>query len=367
LPAGLVYVDVAAGWEHNVARRSDGSAVAWGRNDYGQCNVPALPSGLTYVEVTASYGFSAAVRSDGSVVAWGENETGQCDVPALPAGLSYMEVRAEQTQAVARRSDGSVIGWGNGGVPAPALPVGLTYVDVQAGGYFAVARRSDGTAVAWGSLYSPGVPPSLPAGVSYSSIAAGFGHALARCSDGIAIGWGWNDYGQSNIPPPPPGFAYADLSGGTYHSLARLAPLPACGGISHYCWPAAPNTVSTTGATFSIDGCPSLTANNLVFTVTGLPHSGVGIFYYGSVQKHLPFGAGWRCGGRSMQRVGPPLISDLSGVVTYPVHLSQSLIYRGSNAITPGSAWNFQYWYRDPPASVTTFNLSDAWNVVFAP
>jgi len=27
--------------------------VAWGSNQFGQCNVPALPPGLTYVEVAA--------------------------------------------------------------------------------------------------------------------------------------------------------------------------------------------------------------------------------------------------------------------------------------------------------------------------
>ena len=45
------FVEVAAGRYHTVARRSDGTVVAWGDNWYGQCNVPALPSGLTYVEV----------------------------------------------------------------------------------------------------------------------------------------------------------------------------------------------------------------------------------------------------------------------------------------------------------------------------
>ena len=45
LPGGLTYVEIAAGGHHTVARRSDGSVVAWGCNNYGQCNVPALPAG----------------------------------------------------------------------------------------------------------------------------------------------------------------------------------------------------------------------------------------------------------------------------------------------------------------------------------
>jgi hypothetical protein len=36
--------------DHTVARR-DGSVVAWGDDQSGQCQVPALPAGLTYVEI----------------------------------------------------------------------------------------------------------------------------------------------------------------------------------------------------------------------------------------------------------------------------------------------------------------------------
>src|SRR6188768_430427 len=45
------FVEVQAGHYSTVARRSDGSVVAWGRNDFGGCNAPVLPGGLTYVEV----------------------------------------------------------------------------------------------------------------------------------------------------------------------------------------------------------------------------------------------------------------------------------------------------------------------------
>ena len=77
-----------------VARRSDGSVVAWGHNGWGQCNAPALPSGLSYVEIAAGNAHTVARRSDGSVVAWGNNQFGQLNVPALPAGLTYVEIAA---------------------------------------------------------------------------------------------------------------------------------------------------------------------------------------------------------------------------------------------------------------------------------
>ena len=47
LPPGLTYVEIAGGGIHTIARRSDGSVVAWGDNYYGQLDVPALPPGLT--------------------------------------------------------------------------------------------------------------------------------------------------------------------------------------------------------------------------------------------------------------------------------------------------------------------------------
>ena len=101
LPAGLSYTQVAAGWTHTVALRSDGSALAWGDNLYGQTTVPGLPAGLSYTQVSAGQYHSVALRSDGSVVAWGRNNFGQIVVPGLPAGQSYTQVSAGQQHTVA--------------------------------------------------------------------------------------------------------------------------------------------------------------------------------------------------------------------------------------------------------------------------
>ena len=61
------FVEIAAGGVHSLARRADGSVVAWGDNayPYNECQVPALPTGLLYVEIAAGNRHSLARRSDG--------------------------------------------------------------------------------------------------------------------------------------------------------------------------------------------------------------------------------------------------------------------------------------------------------------
>ena len=70
LTSQTTFVEVAAGIDHSVARRSDGSVIAWGANELGQCLVPPLPAGVTYVQIAAagttpSLGAAMALRSHG--------------------------------------------------------------------------------------------------------------------------------------------------------------------------------------------------------------------------------------------------------------------------------------------------------------
>src|SRR5688572_10735082 len=78
------FTEVAVGFGHTLARRADGSVVAWGGNFHGVCNVPVLPPGLSYVQVSGGYAHSLGLRSDGSVVVWGWGNFGQYNVPQLP-------------------------------------------------------------------------------------------------------------------------------------------------------------------------------------------------------------------------------------------------------------------------------------------
>ena len=77
------------------------SAVAWGDDNWGQCEVP---NGLQYIQIAGGSQHSVALRSDGAVLAWGLNTSGQCNVPMLPTGLHYAGVAAGSIHTVALRS-----------------------------------------------------------------------------------------------------------------------------------------------------------------------------------------------------------------------------------------------------------------------
>ena len=68
---------IAAGYCHTVALKSDGTVVAAGANNYGQCNVSDWRD---IVAISAGMSHTVGLRSDGTVVAVGDNSSGQCEV-----------------------------------------------------------------------------------------------------------------------------------------------------------------------------------------------------------------------------------------------------------------------------------------------
>ncbi len=79
VPDGNDYVAIAAGADHSLALKADGSVAAWGANGQGQCNVPD-PNG--FIAIAAGWAHSLGLKDDGSVTAWGYNVYGQCNVGA---------------------------------------------------------------------------------------------------------------------------------------------------------------------------------------------------------------------------------------------------------------------------------------------
>jgi hypothetical protein len=83
---------VAAGWRHSLGLKNDGSIVAWGANDYGECTVPEPNTGFT--AIVADESFSLGLKADGSIVGWGRNSYGECTAPEPNTGFAAMAVGA---------------------------------------------------------------------------------------------------------------------------------------------------------------------------------------------------------------------------------------------------------------------------------
>jgi len=78
-----------------VALRTDGSMVAWGRDDYNQ--VSNTPSGTGFTQVDGGAYHCVALRTDGSMESWGVDDQGQFDhgqVPNTPAETGFIQVAA---------------------------------------------------------------------------------------------------------------------------------------------------------------------------------------------------------------------------------------------------------------------------------
>jgi len=71
---------ICAGRAHTVGLREDGTVVAVGCNDHGQCNV-SLWTDITAIAAGANH--TIGLRSDGTIVTVGDNTHGQCKAAVL--------------------------------------------------------------------------------------------------------------------------------------------------------------------------------------------------------------------------------------------------------------------------------------------
>ena len=98
---------VSAGKVHTVGLKSDGTLVAVGDNDDGQCDVADWTD---IVAVSAGENYTVGLKSDGTVVAVGNNDEGQCFVADL---TDVVAVSAGVYHTVGLKSDGTVVAVGD--------------------------------------------------------------------------------------------------------------------------------------------------------------------------------------------------------------------------------------------------------------
>ncbi len=97
---------VSSTWNHIVALKSDGTVVACGNNDFGQCDVSEWKD---IVAVSAGVEYTVGLKSDGTVVFCGDNKGETLDISDW---TDIVEIDAGFYHCVGLRSDGTVIATG---------------------------------------------------------------------------------------------------------------------------------------------------------------------------------------------------------------------------------------------------------------
>jgi alpha-tubulin suppressor-like RCC1 family protein len=219
---------VEAGTHHTVALKTDGTLWTWGKNTYSQLGsgtpggsrkVPAqVGADKDWQAVAAGGNHTMAIKKDGSLWAWGWNDKFQLgdgtradhySPKQVDADKNWQAVAAGARYTVALKNDGSLWFWGDNGV-IQKIPVQLG-VDkkwdlVAAGGSHAAAVRSDGTLWTWGdnkygqlgdgTAERRDSPVQVGTAANWQEVAAGTYHVAAVQKDDTLWTWGYNKYGQ---------------------------------------------------------------------------------------------------------------------------------------------------------------------------
>jgi hypothetical protein len=182
---------VATGWAHTVGVKSDGSVIAVGDNDWGQCDV----SDWTAInQVAAGYYHTVGLESDGTVVATGWNDHGQCD---LGDWIDINQVAAGYYHTVGLKSDGTVITVGSNDYGQCDVGDWMDIVQVAAGGVHTVGVKCDGTVVAEGdNTYGQ---CEVGDWTQIVQVSAGRYHTVGFKTDGTVVAVGRNAYGQCDV------------------------------------------------------------------------------------------------------------------------------------------------------------------------
>lgn len=234
---------MAAGQNHSLAVKNDGTVWRWGFTRYAPDEDPESPyffhslphqvstSGGSLVAAGGTH--SLALLTGGQIVAWGDNADGQLgdgtlmvrSVAATVGSLSGItQISAGNSHSLALKSNGNVWAWGAGrdgqlgngrpiDVSSPVAVNNLSGVSkISAAGKHSLALKADGTVWAWGNNYygqlGDGTDANRTAPIQvYASVGGvnqpltdivavcgGDWHSAAVDSSGTVWRWGYDYY-----------------------------------------------------------------------------------------------------------------------------------------------------------------------------
>ena len=182
---------IAAGDDHTVGLKADGTVVAAGDNMFGQCKVRDWTN---IVSISAGNVYTVGLKADGTVVAAGDNEYGQCDVSDW---TDIVSIAAGNFHTVGLKADGTVVAVGYNGHGQCNVRDWTDIVSIAAGYYHTVGLKADGTVVAASS--NGFWQCKVSDWTDIVSIAAGDNHTVGLKTDGTVVAAGLNEDGQCDV------------------------------------------------------------------------------------------------------------------------------------------------------------------------
>lgn len=182
---------IAVGTFHTVGLKSNGTVVAIGRNEFGECDIDDWQN---IIDVNAGFDLTVGLKSDGTVVAAGYNEDGQRDVSEWQ---NIVAISTGALHTVGLKSDGTVVATGWNGEGECNVNVWTDIVAISAGWADTVGLKADGTVVAVG--LNTDNQCDVSEWTDIVAIGAGRWHTVGLKSDGSVVAVGSNKYGACNV------------------------------------------------------------------------------------------------------------------------------------------------------------------------
>ena len=212
---------------HTVGLKSDGTVVAVGENDYGQCDVG---NWTDIVNVAVGEYHTVGLKADGTVVAtgctnyepspslpipWVNVQGGQCNVSAW---RDITQVAGGVYHTVGLKADGTVVAVGLNDYGQCDVGNWTNIVQVAAGGWHTVGLKRDRTVVAMGGDYFWQL--NVDGWLDIVQVAADDYHTVGLKSDGTVSAVGDNDYGECDVSNWR---SIIQITAGLHHTVGRKA------------------------------------------------------------------------------------------------------------------------------------------------
>lgn len=238
--SGTFWKDCSAGFFHSAGLKTDGTLWMWGYNTDGELGdntvtkrssgVQTVSAGTSWKQVACGFYHTAAIKTDGTLWMWGFNDNGQLGdntithrsspVQTVAGGSNWLQVACGGYHTAAIKTDNTLWLWGRGanGIlgdntavrkssPVQTVSGGTTWKQVTAGEFHCCAIKTNGSLWSWGLASSGQIGDntttdksspvqSVSATTNWKQAAGGRRHTAAIKSDGSLWCWGLNDFGQ---------------------------------------------------------------------------------------------------------------------------------------------------------------------------